>query len=892
YNDNNSSDVESEDEEPVNIEDESTLLMTQAIIFAPGEGQMPVSLFDKYTEALSFIKIYGGKLISQPKHLTYQNWIKSEIMRSYLKYMELNDNGFKFLSHDRGSPSFWKEKKKNVFALFRQLGPPSIFFTLSAAETKWPELIVMLKKVIDKEEISLIEAEKMDYKEKARLISNDPVTIARYFDYRIRELFKVMKEKNSIFREHVIMDFYYRIEFQQRGSLHIHSVYYILALPLSMCSREVVFVNTNHPENRIQIVKSKQELQKLPSNSTDIYIKDTLDHYVNRPYELENIYLASFVAWYNYSSKDYPKKNETYNDKDYDDDDDDLINNNLSLKLIDSFGFVRKRNKSKILRFINYDEQKDKENFIRENVMLFIPWRNENILRTSSCELFSENLDLIKERRTEYIYIYNENVEIVLKEAMQKIINESDDENETNGYTPKNLEVFNDPSQAENFINLIGFLNEKQRIFLLHILHCFKIKSLPLYHCVIGGAGVGKSRLIEAIYQCLLRLLNFNSDNLESIKILLCAPTGKAAFGIKGTTLHAAFILPYNQCSTELTPLIDSRLKQIFQTSKPFGGVSVIVFGDFNQLAPVGDRYVFEAHTTDLYGDIIGNPLWNLFTSYELTEIMRQKNDVKFAKALNNLASGTLTKNDMSLFESRIVKANNDIPEGAIYLFRTNDEVDCFNINIINKDIHKKNIIANDKIKGKTSKIMEQNLLNLCKTIETKNAQGLPSNLLLSISIKYMVTVNIDVEDGLVNGAVGILQGYELNNKREISRLWLDFSDDQIGKKRRKEIPKEDHKNWTAIDKIMKNIQPTKKIVTIIREQFPLVPAEAITIHKSQGGTYNTVVIHLVKGMKKNELYVAFSRCTKLNGLFIVGNLKIPSHQNPYDKVHIEVERL
>ncbi|XP_074097725.1 uncharacterized protein LOC141526586 [Cotesia typhae] len=294
---------------------------------------------------------------------------------------------------------------------------------------------------------------------------------------------------------------------------------------------------------------------------------------------------------------------------------------------------------------------------------------------------------------------------------------------------------------------------------------------------------------------------------------------GKAAFGIKGTTLHAAFILPYNQCSTELTPLssgsrntlyaklkdlsliiideismvgsrmiqqVDSRLKQIFQTSKPFGGVSVIVFGDFNQLAPVGDSYIFEAHAMDLYGDIIGNPLWNLFKSYELTEIMRQKNDIKFAKALNNLANGTLTENDVSLFESRVVEGNNNIPEGAIHLFRTNDEVDSFNINIINKDVHKKNIIANDKIKGKSSKIMEQNLLNLCKTIETKNAQGLPSNLLLSIGIKYMVTVNIDVEDGLVNGAVGILQGYELNNKREIFRLWLDFSDDQIGKKKKK----------------------------------------------------------------------------------------------------------
>ncbi|CAG5071596.1 Protein of unknown function [Cotesia congregata] len=80
--DSNSSENNSDEEEPVNIEDESTLLMTQAIVFAPGEGQSPVSLFDEYAEALSFIKIYGGKLVKKPQHLTYQNWIKSEIMRS------------------------------------------------------------------------------------------------------------------------------------------------------------------------------------------------------------------------------------------------------------------------------------------------------------------------------------------------------------------------------------------------------------------------------------------------------------------------------------------------------------------------------------------------------------------------------------------------------------------------------------------------------------------------------------------------------------------------------------------------------------------------------------------------------------------------------------------
>ncbi|CAD6218936.1 GSCOCG00011490001-RA-CDS [Cotesia congregata] len=112
--------------------------MTQAIIFAPGEGEKPVSLFDKFTEALSFIKIYGGKLIQKPKNISYQNWIKSEIMRSdrKLKHMEINDNLFKLLAHDGGTPSFWKEKKRNVFAMIRQCGQPTIFLTLSAAESR------------------------------------------------------------------------------------------------------------------------------------------------------------------------------------------------------------------------------------------------------------------------------------------------------------------------------------------------------------------------------------------------------------------------------------------------------------------------------------------------------------------------------------------------------------------------------------------------------------------------------------------------------------------------------------------------------------------------------------------------------------------------------------
>lgn len=76
------------------------------------------------------------------------------------------------------------------------------------------------------------------------------------------------------------------------------------------------------------------------------------------------------------------------------------------------------------------------------------------------------------------------------------------------------------------------------------IYNSFKCNKLPIFDCVLGGAGVGKSGLIEALHQAVLHYLNKNiHTDLESIKILLCAPTGKVAYGIKGITLHAAFVL-------------------------------------------------------------------------------------------------------------------------------------------------------------------------------------------------------------------------------------------------------------------------------------------------------------------------------------------------------------
>lgn len=78
------------------------------------------------------------------------------------------------------------------------------------------------------------------------------------------------------------------------------AVYFLLSMPLSKSSRATVFINTNRPEKRVGIVKSKQELETIAEDSTDILAKHFLDYYINRPNQAENLCLADFAAGLNY----------------------------------------------------------------------------------------------------------------------------------------------------------------------------------------------------------------------------------------------------------------------------------------------------------------------------------------------------------------------------------------------------------------------------------------------------------------------------------------------------------------------------------------------------------------------------------------------------------------
>ena len=162
----------------------------------------------------------------------------------------------------------------------------------------------------------------------------------------------------------------------------------------------------------------------------------------------------------------------------------------------------------------------------------------------------------------------------------------------------------------EEYLTLLRSLNLRQKEFFNHIVHWIKCKHEPIYAFLTGGAGVGKSVVIRALYQSLYRILNLrDGENPDDIRILLCAYMDFAAFNISGQTICSAFhkkiyqgtnLLSLDKLNTfrikyrHLKVIIDeismvgnqtlsfkdTRLQQLTGTKAVYCGLSVIAVGD------------------------------------------------------------------------------------------------------------------------------------------------------------------------------------------------------------------------------------------------------------------------------------------------------------------------
>ena len=362
------------------------------------------------------------------------------------------------------------------------------------------------------------------------------------------------------------------------------------------------------------------------------------------------------------------------------------------------------------------------------------------------------------------------------------------------------------------------------------------------------------------------------------------ALTGKAANNVKGTIIHAAFHIPANQSLHEYSPLshdvlntyraryrylqwilideismvsndilkyVHLRLQDIKQDKQPFGAVNIVTIGDLYQLQPVMGQFVF-MNLKYGYGPLATNLWKEYFTIYELTEIMRQRDEKKFAELLNRLRIGKHTQNDIKTIKKALVTKNqtdglHDIP----HFFLTRKKVMEYNKNILENsrekttDITAIDIAPSDISEGFRKQLVEA----INKRIKKETTGGLEKTIHIALDHQYdLVTINVNVEDGLINGAECCVR-YITKNKNNPdfpAIIWVEFEDKNIGKEHRKKykfLYDKDIRStfWTPIFAV----KPAFKVISVWvhRVQFPLRQAAARTIHVAQSSTYEKFIL-------------------------------------------------
>ncbi|KAJ8033573.1 ATP-dependent DNA helicase PIF1 [Holothuria leucospilota] len=312
---------------------------------------------------------------------------------------------------------------------------------------------------------------------------------------------------------------------------------------------------------------------------------------------------------------------------------------------------------------------------------------------------------------------------------------------------------------------------------------------------------------------------------------------------------------------------IHCRLQQIKGVhDKPFGNVSVLAVGDFYQLPPVRGKPLFDIDEGELVN------LWSLFCKWELCEVMRQKSDLPFTHLLNRIRvlgkHETLPSTDQALLQSRLVSFTTKYPNDALHIFSRNVDVDNHNIKMLNSACSNIFTVSAADIQYDEA----GNQRKYKHPIQSAQGVSLPSQLTLAVGARVMLTTNLDVQDGLVNGVCGTISEIASFDKTMNlpKAIYITFDSEQVGKSRYQSqiVPTQINNNAVIIKPHTEKFIFQSKTVT--RHQYPLKLAWAVTIDKVQGQTTDTAVISLDNVFQSGMAYVALSRVTKLEGLHLL----------------------
>lgn len=370
-----------------------------------------------------------------------------------------------------------------------------------------------------------------------------------------------------------------------------------------------------------------------------------------------------------------------------------------------------------------------------------------------------------------------------------------------------------------------------------------------------GSAGTGKTHLLNQYTQYL-------KD--RNIKLAIVAPTGIAASHINGMTIHSFFgigirenvddyfldwllqkeylykrfkklkvliIDEISMVSPELFSSMDKILKAFKYSEEPFGGVQLVLSGDFFQLPPIGakNKEIKFAWQTEVWGKA------ELKICY-LEEKFRQS-DETLINILDEIRSGEVSECSMEVFRSCHKKS---LPNNfkAAKLYTHNKDVDRVNeaeLELLSNELK----VFESKNKGSKKNI--EKILNSSLVIEELKLKK--GALVIFIKNNY--------EAGYINGTMGKVVDFDKTTGSPIVRI---FSGRKIAA---------EPEDW--------KFENDKGEVKAVVKQVPLRLAWALTVHKSQGMTLDAAEIDLSKTFEVGQGYVALSRVKSIEGLRLMG---------------------
>ncbi|CAB3987663.1 Hypothetical predicted protein [Paramuricea clavata] len=291
----------------------------------------------------------------------------------------------------------------------------------------------------------------------------------------------------------------------------------------------------------------------------------------------------------------------------------------------------------------------------------------------------------------------------------------------------------------------------------------------------------------------------------------------------------------------------------------------------WKQLEPVMDRYIFKnLDNSEYYAVLAPNKWHDHFNMFELEEIMRQRESKVFAEILNRLREGKHTKDDILKLKERLIKENSiQDPMDVPHLFIQNQKVNEFNERVHNAATGANSAQLRDKI---LSQIPD----------DPRKTRQIASNLQLSVGESR-------TDDGMTNGAGNVVKKIQLNQIDKPSGIiWVQFDHSDVGEKTRHEnrhlYVQGIKSTWTPIKPITTQFAVGRnQTAQVVRKQFPLGPAAAKTIHRSQGDTEQKIVVNFnTRRTIPHIHYVGLSRVTAIEGLFITDLCEDKIAVNPH----------